>query len=112
MRRIASQLPLPGPNRSIAVRAYWEQVGVNRQVGGNSGDKATKETGVGVGLNLALAVSTALADLDAGAEAAILASEVSGCGIEAEAAKKVERGEVRSIAEHGHSEKRKGETAP
>jgi hypothetical protein len=38
MRRTANQLPLSGPNRSMAVKAYCEQVGVNRQVGGNSGE--------------------------------------------------------------------------
>lgn len=38
MRSTASQLPFSGPKRSMAVKAYCEQVGVNRQVDGNSGE--------------------------------------------------------------------------
>ena len=39
MRQMARASPLKGPCLRMASMAYWLQVGVNRQVGGLSGDK-------------------------------------------------------------------------
>ena len=94
----------PRRNRGDRWRRRDRRGGPSRaELRGNRGAETGEEAVVGGGVHFALAVRAAIADLDADTEAAILAGEVGARGVQAERAEEVERGEVRSIAEHGHS---------